>query len=57
MSECKECGHDPQREADSRETQSARLHHFRHALYLACGDDAEKVQHFMRLAEDQRITH
>gem|GEM_PF-3681088 len=52
---CEVCGNSPHKSAHDREIQLARLHHYRHALHLACGDDKEKIRHFMRLAEDERV--
>ena len=55
MAECKECGHDRERGQSERATHYSIEWHLRHALNLACGDDAQKVKHFMDLALETRV--
>lgn len=51
---CETCGQDASKTAREQQVSSARLMHYRRALYLACGGDKAKVQDFMERAESTK---
>ena len=51
---CETCGQDAAQTARERQVSSARLMHYRIALYLACGGDQVKVLDLMEQAESTK---
>ena len=50
---CEVCGNDPVADALKRDRQDEIKRQYRHALYIACDGDKEKVRLMMSIAEDE----